>query len=84
LIGSTEAYDHCVVQGAFETKSQSSINPYGQLFPMQDEDPGSSAWEVPKEKSAEDILQETLKKEAVIQYVYHVLTRQRIVPVNAV
>lgn len=34
---------------------------------MQEEDPGAAAWEVPQEKSTEEILQETLKKEAAIQ-----------------
>jgi len=36
---------------------------------MQDEDPGSSAWGVTKEKSTDEILQETIKKEAAIQWV---------------
>ncbi|KAG7575377.1 hypothetical protein FFLO_00367 [Filobasidium floriforme] len=34
---------------------------------MQEEDPGATPWEVPQEKSTEEILQETLKKEAAIQ-----------------
>jgi hypothetical protein len=34
---------------------------------MQEEDHGTTPWEVPQEKSTEEILQETLKKEAAIQ-----------------
>jgi hypothetical protein len=34
---------------------------------IPEEDPGASAWDVPKEQSTEDVLQQTLKKEATIQ-----------------